>query len=182
MASLLHDLTTTKTWRIFHTMIYPKWCTIWIVPVTVSITKIAIFNVTPITPNQKRCRRRKWKLFSCLRWRSVLTNWLEKFFFPSDVLNCDAHGNFYEINQVRHHLVILPSVTIADRKYQIQNISCLQRILVDGVLSGTDEQTRSTLSFSTSGNEKILLDSLIRWFFVLVNKVNRDICWWWTYL
>ena len=47
---------------------------------------------------------------------------LGKVFFPSDVFNCDVDGKFYEMNQVRHHLVIPPSLMIADRKCQIQNV------------------------------------------------------------
>ncbi|CAF3974130.1 unnamed protein product [Rotaria sp. Silwood1] len=45
-----------------------------------------------------------------------------KVFFPSDELSRDMLGRFYEIGQVRHQLMVVPSLVIAGRTRQVNRI------------------------------------------------------------
>jgi hypothetical protein len=45
-----------------------------------------------------------------------------KVFFQSDALSRDMPGRFYEIEQVRQQLVVVPSLVIAGRTCQVQRI------------------------------------------------------------
>ena len=45
-----------------------------------------------------------------------------KVFFPSDELSRGMTGRFYEIGQIRHQLVVVPSLVIAGRTCQVNRI------------------------------------------------------------
>lgn len=51
-----------------------------------------------------------------------------KVFFPSDALSRDMSGRFYEISQVRHQLVVVPSLVIAGRTRRVNRILAYKQV------------------------------------------------------
>ncbi|CAF2662771.1 unnamed protein product [Rotaria sp. Silwood2] len=51
-----------------------------------------------------------------------------KVFFPSDALSRDMQGRFYEIEQVNHQLVVVPSLVIAGRNCRVNRILAFKQI------------------------------------------------------
>jgi hypothetical protein len=51
-----------------------------------------------------------------------------KVFFQSDALSRDMKGRFYEIGQIRHQLVVVPSLVVAGRTCQVHKILAFKQI------------------------------------------------------
>ncbi|CAF1048986.1 unnamed protein product [Rotaria magnacalcarata] len=51
-----------------------------------------------------------------------------KVFFPSDALSRDMTGRFYEISQINHQLVVVPSLVIGGRTCRVNRILAYKQV------------------------------------------------------